>query len=127
TDSAKPDIETTLETLGDHARDDYANLEQLAEVLSDARGGEGRGFQLDFLQRMTRRLDLGRAYDSDTTRTTYRGGPSRIYTRLTASYGRHIAMRFAAEKDPGEPFMWAPDARWYGFDHVAGGLAVRDI
>src|SRR5690606_9709686 len=96
TDSAKPDIETTLETLGDHARDDYANLEQLAEALSDARGGEGRGFQMDFLQRMTRRLDLGRAYDSDTTRTTYRGGPSRIYTRLTASYGRHIAMRFAA-------------------------------
>ncbi|NBC16140.1 MAG: helix-hairpin-helix domain-containing protein [Bacteroidetes bacterium] len=78
----------------------------------------------EILQRTTRRLDLGRGYEDDTTRTTYAGSPSRIYTRLRVRSRDYFSVNLTLEKDPGEAFTWTPDTGTYGYDHVAGHVAI---
>ena len=75
-----------------------------------------RSLQFEWLQRAGQRLDLGRGYDDDTTRTTYAGSPDRLYTRLRARAMRHLSVNLTLEKDPGERFVWDPATATYGFD-----------
>ena len=83
--------------------------------------------QGEWVQRAGRRLDLGRGYDDDTSHTTYAGSPTRLYTRFRVRSQRHLSLNVTLEKDPGERFAWDPASSVYGFDHVTGHLAVRDL
>ena len=86
-----------------------------------------RGIRLDVIQRVTRRLDTGVGYQDDSTRTTYAGGPERIYSRLRATYGRRLSLNLTGEKDPGEVLDWSPSTGSLGYDHVTGHAAIRDF
>ena len=86
-----------------------------------------RNLDVRVLQRAERRLDLGRGYDADTTRTTFAGSPLRLTTRIRVGSDRRVQARLTLDKDPGEPFRWAPETQTYGFDHLTGSLAVRDF
>ena len=86
-----------------------------------------RGLDVEVMHRTERRLDLGRGYDEDTTRTTFLGSPERLTTRLRLDYDRRVQARLTLDKDPGEPFRWRPREQTYGYDHVAGTLALNDI
>lgn len=79
------------------------------------------------IQRMTRRLDVGRGYDRDSTRRTYAGSPERWYTRLQLRNTRRLQLNLTLEKDPGEAFLWKPATRTYGFDHVSAHAMLRDV
>ena len=83
--------------------------------------------QGEWIQRAGRRLDLGRGYEDDTTRTTYAGSPNRFYTRLRIRSQRHLRLNVTVEKDPGERFAWDPATGTYGFDHVTAHLALSDL
>lgn len=80
-----------------------------------------------FIQRLTRRIDVGRGYRPDTAHTTYAGSPARLYTRLQLSAGRQLSLNLTLEKDPGEAFQWRPRANSYGFDHVATHLVLHHV
>ena len=105
----------------------YPRVPTLAEVRADAR--------VDVLQRVQRRLDLGRGYDpvpdsldgTDDAPTRYVGSPERVYTRLRATYRRNLSANLTLEKDPGEPFAWDPDFGSYGYDYVSFHLAALQI
>lgn len=86
-----------------------------------------RGLRFDAIQRLTRRLDLGRGYDADTSATRYLGSPERLYTRLRARYGRQVSLNLTLEKDPGEALAWDPARGAYGFDHVTLHAALHDV
>ncbi len=79
------------------------------------------------IQRLTRRLDVGPGYASDTSRTTYAGSPWRLYTRLRLSTRRHLQANLTLEKDPGEALRWAPRTRHYGLDHVSAHATLQDV
>ena len=81
----------------------------------------------DLIQRATRDLDLGRGYDEDTSRTTFKGSPVRLTTRMRLHYERHVELALTLDKDPGEPLDWTPKTDTYGFDHIAGSLALRNL
>ena len=85
------------------------------------------GMDVEVMHRMQRRLDLGRGYDDDTTRTTYQGSPERLTTRIRLNYDRRVEARLTLDKDPGEAFRWDPGTQTYGYDHVAGTVAVHDM
>lgn len=38
-----------------------------------------------------------------------------------------MQLAFTLDKDPGEAFRWAPATDTYGFDHIAGHLALRNV
>ena len=121
--ASTPDVESVLEGLSDET----AGAEHLAEVLTGLHENTAGGFRVEILQRVTRRLDVGRGYDADTTRTVYVGGPSRVYTRVKVAHGRRFALTLVAEKDPGERFSWSPKNGWFGVDHLSGSFAVREL
>lgn len=75
------------------------------------------------VQRATRRLDLGRGYRENR----FLGPPGRLTTRARLHYQRHVQLALTLDKDPGEPLRWAPSTDTYGFDHVVGSLALRDL
>ena len=85
------------------------------------------GLQYELIQRLTRRLDLGRGFSDDTSRTTYLGSPERLYTRLRVRYRRRVSVNLTLEKDPGEAFRWDPATQTYGFDHVSAHAAIADF
>ena len=85
------------------------------------------GLQYEFIERVTRRLDLGRGFSDDTSRTTYLGSPERLYTRLRARFRRRFSLNLTLDKDPGEPFRWDPATRTYGYDYVSAHLALADF
>ncbi len=80
---------------------------------------------LDFslIQRYSRRLDLGRGYQTGR----FLGSPVRLTSRLRLDYERRFQLALTLDKDPGEPLRWAPATDTYGFDHVVGSLALRDL
>lgn len=84
-------------------------------------------FEGRFIQRVTRRLDVGRGFDADSTRTTYAGTPSRLYTRLLLESHDRLRLNLTLEKDPGEALRWHPGTQTYGFDHVSAHIAARDL
>ena len=79
------------------------------------------------IQRVTRRIDVGRGYADDTSRTTYAGSPERLYTRLRLQGGRRAQLNLTMEKDPGEAFQWTPGTQTYGFDHLSAHAVLRDV
>jgi hypothetical protein len=85
------------------------------------------GLEARFVHRITRRLDLGRGYVPDTTRTTYLGSPEQLFTRLRVASDRHFSANLTLDKDAGEAFRWDPATRTYGFDFISGHLALQDI
>ncbi len=85
------------------------------------------GLQYEFIERITRRLDLGRGFSDDTSRTTYLGSPERLYTRLRARFRRRFSLNLTLDKDPGEPFKWDPGTNTYGYDYVSAHLALADF
>ncbi|MDX1532533.1 MAG: helix-hairpin-helix domain-containing protein, partial [Rhodothermales bacterium] len=100
--------------------------------------GEVRsGARFEVLQRVSRRLDLGRGYDdvpgpdpADTLfvpPTRYAGSPERLYTRLRATYRRQLSLNLTLEKDPGEAFEWRPENGSYGYDYASFHLAALDV
>lgn len=92
------------------------------------RGSLLRDMEGRFIQRVTRRLDVGRGYDApDSTRTTYTGPPARLYTRLQLQSARRLHFNLTLEKDPGEAFRWQPDTHTFGFDHVSAHAMVEDL
>jgi hypothetical protein len=105
----------------------YPRVPTLAEVRADAR--------VDVLQRVQRRLDIGRGYDpvpdslvgTPGEPTRYAGSPERIYTRLRATYRRNLSANLTLEKDPGEPFEWDPGAGSYGYDFASFHLAALQV
>lgn len=80
---------------------------------------------LDFslIQRYTRRLDLGRGYHEDR----FLGPPGRLTSRLRLEHERRVQLALILDKDPGEPLRWSPPTNTYGFDHVAGSLALQNL
>ncbi|MCS3626527.1 DNA uptake protein ComE-like DNA-binding protein [Salinibacter ruber] len=74
-------------------------------------------------QRYTRRLDLGRGFREDR----FLGPPGRLTTRLQLAYERRLQLALTLDKDPGEPLRWSPQTQTYGFDHITGSLALRDL
>ncbi|MDX1545950.1 MAG: helix-hairpin-helix domain-containing protein [Rhodothermales bacterium] len=82
--------------------------------------------RVEGLQRIGRRIDLGRGYRPDSNRTRYAGSPDRLYTRIRIRRGR-IRLGLALDKDAGESLRWDPSTRAFGFDHVAGFAALEGI
>jgi hypothetical protein len=97
----------------------YPSLPTLQQVAN--------GMDVEVMHRVGRRLDLGRGYDDDPTRTTFVGSPERLTTRIRLNYDRRVEARLTLDKDPGEAFRWAPDQQTYGYDHVAGTMALHDM
>jgi len=81
----------------------------------------------EFVQRATRRIDTPRGFSNDSSQTTFRGSPFRLTTRFRVHHERRIEAAFTGDKDPGEALRWSPERNTYGFDHVAGHLAARDL
>lgn len=71
--------------------------------------------------RFTRRLDVGKGYDSDARQRTYLGGPSRHYQRIRLRTG-DFEGNLTLDKQPGEPYQWHPSSRRFGFDFASGYL-----
>jgi len=86
-----------------------------------------RALKADILQQISRRLDLGRGYSDDTTRTTFLGSPERWVTRIRARVGTRVEAGLTLDKDPGEAFGWRPSQGLYGVDHVSATLALQKV
>lgn len=81
----------------------------------------------EVIQRVGRRLDVGRGYDDDTTRTTYAGSPDRLYTRLRIRSRRQLSLNLTLDKDPGERFAWEPDNQSFGYDYVSAHASLNNV
>lgn len=76
-----------------------------------------------WIQSYTRRLELGRGYQNGQ----FLGPPGRLTSRFRVEHKRRLQVALTLDKDPGEPLRWSPTTNTYGFDHVAGSLALRDL
>ena len=76
------------------------------------------------IQRVQRRLDLGRGYAGPDSTRAYPGSPERIYTRFQATYRRQVSVNLTLEKDPGEAFRFDGATHTYGFDYQSAHVAV---
>lgn len=79
--------------------------------------------ELEISQRYTRGLELGRGFRENR----FLGPPGRFTSRILLHFKRRIQIGLTLDKDPGEPVRWAPATDTYGFDHVAGSAALRDL
>lgn len=119
-------IGETLEPIADEPSP-YPDVPSLAQVRANAR--------VEVLQRLQRRLDLSEGYqslpddlqDDVPPPTRYLGSPERIYTRIRATYRRHLSANVTLEKDPGEQFTFDPDVGSYGYDYVSFHLAALRV
>jgi hypothetical protein len=117
---ARPYLQTReRDASGEASRESEAPRPSLRRIASN--------LQVTVMQRAERRLDLGRGYQADTTRTTFLGSPTRLTTRLRARDGRFVRAALTFDKDPGEAFAWDPARQTYGFDHVAGAVSLYDV
>jgi hypothetical protein len=82
---------------------------------------------LEVLQRATLDLDRGRGYQDRASGASFRGPPGRLTTRLRLHYNRRAQLALTLDKDPGEALRWRPRRQWFGVDHVAGNLTLRDL
>ena len=84
------------------------------------------GLRYQTTQRVQRRLDRQAGYvlaPGDSARS-FAGSPERIYTRLTATYGRQVSVNVTLEKDPGEAFRFDAGTSTYGYDYVSAHAAI---
>lgn len=58
--------------------------------------------------------------------TRYLGNQHRYYARYRMRYNQNFSLALVGEKDPGEQFDWKPQEKLYGFDFLAGHIAIRD-
>ena len=79
------------------------------------------------IQRVQRRLDLGRGFTGPDSTRAYLGSPERIYTRLQATYRRQVSVNLTLEKDPGEAFRFDGDTNTYGYDYQSAHVAILDM
>jgi len=79
--------------------------------------------EFSLTQRFGRQLDLGKGYRENR----FLGRPGRLTTRLRLDHKRRLQLALTLDKDPGEPIRWSPATDTYGFDHVVGSLALRDL
>ena len=86
-----------------------------------------RKMQFEFIQRYTRRIEVGRGYDRDSSYTAYLGSPVRNHTRLRAHFGKTLEMNITLEKDPGEVFSWNFSQHAYGYDYISANVLVSDL
>jgi len=98
-----------------------ASTDKALSVVPSGAELEGR-----LLQRITRTLDPGRGFESDSTHHTFPGSPTRLTTRMRLHYGS-LRAGLTLDKDPGEALRWAPQTGMYGVDHLAGHLLMEDI
>ena len=85
------------------------------------------GLRYSGVQRVQRRLDLGRGYSGPDSVRVYPGSPDRLYTRLQATYRRNVSANVTLEKDPGEAFRFDPASNTYGYDYQSAHLALLDV
>jgi hypothetical protein len=76
-----------------------------------------------WIQTYTRRLELGRGYQTGR----FLGPPGRLTSRFRLEHERRLQLALTLDKDPGEPLQWSPSTDTYGFDHVVGSLTLRNI
>lgn len=81
----------------------------------------------EFIQRFTRKLDLGRGFNQEGSSTSFHGSPERLTSRLQLDYNQQVQASVTLDKDPGEPLTWAPESKIYGFDHIAGNVRLQDV
>ncbi|MFO8100012.1 MAG: helix-hairpin-helix domain-containing protein [Salinibacter sp.] len=103
------------------------NAELTAYPSPPSVGTMASNLEFSLLQQATRDLDLGRGYVSDSSTTSFEGSPVSLTTRMRLYYERRVQAALTLDKDAGEPLRWAPATDTYGFDHVAGSLALRDL
>lgn len=60
------------------------------------------------------------------TSSHYAGNGARYYARYRMRYNQNFSLAVVGEKDSGEEFKWAPQQGFYGFDYLAGHVAIRD-
>ena len=75
------------------------------------------------IQQLRRRLDLGEGFDPSRDGTVYLGSPERITTRLRVEQARHWRLRLTLNKHAGEPFVWDPEDRRFGFSQATGHVS----
>ena len=98
----------------------YLKVTSPAQIISSSKEQK---LQFELIQRVDRRLELGRGYHSNR----FRGSPARLYTRLRGRYEQHAQLSLTLEKDPGERLAWEPAMHTYGYDHAAGHLALHRV
>ncbi len=57
-------------------------------------------------------------------KTRYAGSPDQVYMRFRVSHSKDFSLGFTLEKDAGEPFVWNPAKKQYGFDFLSYHFAV---
>lgn len=60
------------------------------------------------------------------TASHYAGNGARYYARYRMRYNQNFSLAIVGEKDSGEEFKWDPNKSYYGFDYLAGHVAIRD-
>jgi hypothetical protein len=109
----------------------------LKEVLQGMRG--------DFMQRVAFLGEAQRGYQPlDTTfsfrtdafgdtmgvdtsvSSRYQGPAYQSYSRLRLRYANNFSLALVGEKDRGEAWRWDPENQYYGFDFLAGHIAIQN-
>jgi hypothetical protein len=80
-----------------------------------------------FVTRYSRQIEKPEGYDSSTgAKNNYLGGPGQYMMRFRITVPDNFSAGFTAEKDKGEPLLWAPSRNFYGFDHYSGHIALMN-
>lgn len=91
-----------------------------------------KGMQYEIMQRYSTILEDQKGYTPADTNSRgqlndrYLGSPWRSFTRFRARYGQNFSVCLVGEKDAGEKFEWNPNTQTYGYDFVAGHIAIRN-
>lgn len=91
-----------------------------------------KGMQYELMHRFSRVLEDQKGYSPADTNSRgelndrYLGTPWRTFTRFRARYGQNFSMCLLGEKDAGEAFKWNPNSQTYGYDFVAGHIAIKN-
>lgn len=91
-----------------------------------------KGMQYELMHRYSRVLEDQKGYTPADTNSRgelnerYLGAPWRTFTRFRARYGQNFSFCVLGEKDAGEAFKWDPNTQTYGYDFVAGHLAIKN-
>ncbi len=82
--------------------------------------------RIDLVQRMNRRLDVGRGY-GDGASSRYAGSPLAVQSRLRIRLGHRLSAGVTLDKDAGEPLSWSPGQNRYGPDFASVHAALDQV
>lgn len=91
-----------------------------------------KGMKYELMHRYSRVVETQTGYTPADTNSRgelnqrYLGSPWRTFTRFRARYGQNFSMCILGEKDAGESFRWDPNTQTYGYDFVAGHIAIKN-